>query len=250
MGRARRKVLRGAWDDRMSWKHAMTVGQKRRKEQALTLTDVLVSILFISLLFGVYWRMRPHLPWRWQTRQEVCVSNLKQIGLGFRIWPKDGDRFPWAESTKAGGTAEYTNSLQIFRHYQAASNELGNTRILVCPADRKRWPASDWSRLQNSNLSYFLGLTADESRPQTILTGDRTVTTNGLIMSGILSLTSTSRVTWAKGLHSGRGTVGLSDGSAQHTDQTGLRRQLASSIKALHEAWPKDTNRPTVFVIP
>ena len=43
--------------------------------------------------------------------------------------------------------------------------------MLVCPADL-RPPAGNFAALQNTNVSYFVGVTADYSKPASILAGD------------------------------------------------------------------------------
>jgi len=95
-------------------------------------------------------------------RMEInCVNNLKQVGLGFRIWAGDhGDRLPFNVSTNEGGTLEitrpgpdgyFTNSCLFLK---CMSNELTRPVVLVCPEDTAKWPATDWGSLNESNVSY------------------------------------------------------------------------------------------------
>jgi competence protein ComGC len=65
-----------------------------------------------------------------------CVNNMKQIGLAARIWSNDHNEvFPPDIVTM--------------------SNELVSLRILVCPDDKSKSPAADWSLFDPSkNLSY------------------------------------------------------------------------------------------------
>jgi hypothetical protein len=107
-----------------------------------------------------------------------CVNNLKQIGLAFRTWAIDNDsQFPFNVSTNAGGTMEYcargTNGFDsnAAQHFQVMSNELSTPRILVCPKDRSRKPATVFANLQANNVSYRLhsGTNLTESNPTAVL---------------------------------------------------------------------------------
>ena len=89
-----------------------------------------------------------------------CVNNLKQIGLGLRIWQGDhNDQSPFNLSTNLGGTLEltpakdgyYQNPWLIVR---AMSNELAATALLVCPQDRSKRVAADWASVSAVNISY------------------------------------------------------------------------------------------------
>jgi hypothetical protein len=200
----------------------------RCRDRASTATDVVITVLTVALLaaflyFQVLARPKARGP------RMSCLSNLKQIGLGFRIWCNDsGDKFPWGYSTNDSGTAEYSSS-EVFRHFQIASNQLADPRILICPADKQRTWQTDWSKLRNTNLSYFIGLNSYDGRPQTLLSGDRTITTNGTILSGFLTLSNPNNATWARGLHTNCGVIGLSDGSAQTVNDAGLQRQIEAA---------------------
>jgi hypothetical protein len=160
-----------------------------------------------------------------------CVSNLKQIGLAFRMWSGDhAERFPWAVPTAEGGTMEYVASPEVFRHFAIVSNELGSPRALACPSDLKVIRESDWTRFKNSNLSYFVGLEANESQPQTILSGDRNILGGMIDSNCIMSFGSNSPPRWGVGIHNGMGNIGLGDGSAQQVNPQAMSRQIQSAL--------------------
>lgn len=195
------------------------------------MTDVLIVIATIALLAGVFLpmlaRSRP------KAARTNCISNIKQVGLGFRIWANDnGDEFPWAVPAVLGGTRELATTTQVFRHFQITSNEMSTPKILVCPTDSGRANAVDWRLLKNSNLSYFAGLDADEGRPETILTGDRTISTNGNLMPGIWQVSSNGPIVWAKGIHAGFGNIGLADGNTWQPTNAALQLQLQKGMQA------------------
>ncbi len=194
----------------------------KSKVRGFSLLEVLVvigSVLVLLLLVMGSAYIRP------RTSRINCVSNLKQIGLAMRMFSNDhNDKFPWAVSTNQGGSMEFAGTGQVFRHFQAASNELNTPKILACPVDqgRVRATAFDMS-FSNSKVSYFVGLDSDEIKPTSILSGDRTLTTNKFIMTGFLTLTTNSQVRWAKGTHPDAGNIGLADGSAQEMSAVALQ---------------------------
>ena len=75
----------------------------------------------------------------------------------------------------------------------------------------------------DSNVSYFVGLDSDESKPTSILSGDRTITTNGFLTAGFLTISANSRVRWAKGLHTDVGNIAQGDGSAHQMSAAALQ---------------------------
>jgi len=170
-----------------------------------------------------------------------CISNLKQIGLSFRMYANDhDDAFPFAVSTADGGTFEFTNSPKVFLHFQALSNELVTPKVLVCSMDSKRQRASDFlnttnaSSFQgNSNLSYFVSFDADENKPERFLSGDRNIT-GGVFTNGFLRLLKTnSTAGWTKELHEHGGNIGLSDGSVSQMAAQQLQQQLRTNTLPL-----------------
>ena len=121
---------------------------------------------------------------------EVIASknNLTQIGIAFRLWEGDHqDQFPFNVSQAQGGTRELCepdsngfekNPVPIF---MAMSNELGTTRILVCPNDKTKQAAADFASLTANNISYQLrtGTNVTENNPEEILAIDPI---NGLVL--------------------------------------------------------------------
>jgi len=108
----------------------------------------------------------------------ACVNQLKQIGLAFRQWALDhDDKYPFNANTRAGGTQEFCArggdgfDASAAVHFQVLSNELNSPKILVCPADTAKHPATGFRQLQSANVSYLVrsGTNIDELFPQEIL---------------------------------------------------------------------------------
>ncbi len=78
----------------------------------------------------------------------ACANNLKQIVLSFRLFTMDNaDRFPMQVPVLEGGTWELVYSGRVYPHFLAMSNELGTPKILLCPQDKQKKFATNWSRL-------------------------------------------------------------------------------------------------------
>jgi hypothetical protein len=214
-------------------KMSFAAGRKR----GLTLVEVLVIMVIIALLaFMIY-------PGRENDRRRAmriqCVSNLKQAGIAFRIWPPgQDDSFPMRVSVTNGGTMEFNCGPTAFRHFLVMSNELSTPKVLICPEDARRFQATTFSSkplageiqfMSNSNLSYFVGLDAQETDPQRLLTGDRNLTNGMPPNNGILELTRSRPAGWTDEFHREVGNIALADGSVQQLSITGLNATLANT---------------------
>jgi hypothetical protein len=194
----------------------------------MTLVEVLVIITVIVLLAALV------LGWVVKTRgaslSACCNCNLKQVGLACRIFSNDhGDEFPWrAAGGTNGGTIEFAESPQVFRHFLAMSNELSTPRILACPTDSQRQRTTRWGTFSNVNISYFVNVNSDETNPQMFLSGDRNVSGGALSNGFMLTLASTSGVTWAKSMHVSFGNIGMADGSAARFNAATLQTHVSS----------------------
>ncbi len=200
---------------------------RRFTTQGFTLVGLLVIVAVLAILAAL---LLPALAKAKQKAHSInCVNNLKQCGLAFRIWEGDNDdKLPMAVSTEKGGTKEFTTGADTFRHFQVMSNELSTPKILVCPNDT-RTAANNFIRLSNKNVSYFVGLEANDSNPQRFLTGDRNITGESEPEQGILKLVPGQRVSWTAEIHGNQGNVGLADGSVQQYSNSALSMALKNS---------------------
>ena len=89
--------------------------------------------------------------------------------------------------------------------------------------------ASNFGELRDWNISYFVGLDACQTNPQTLLTGDRNITNGRPGKARILFLTTNQPVGWTKEIHQHWGNLLLGDGSVQQVDSAGLQRVLGDS---------------------
>ena len=195
-------------------------------QSGLSLVEVFIVIAVIVVLIFV---LLPPLLVRNSIRRNPsiqCVNNLKQVGLAFMLWANDhNEQFPFA-STNLKGSLSFATSPQVFRHFQALSNELVTPKVLVCPTDGKRTKAVDFGRFSNANLSYFVGLDADESKPERLLGGDRNIT-GGTLSNGFLRvLTPMSDAGWTSEMHNDAGNIGFSDGSTMQATPRSLQQML------------------------
>lgn len=159
-----------------------------------------------------------------------CTSNLKQVGLAFRMWSNDhAEQFPWQAPVAEGGLRELTSLPYAFLYFAVASNELNSPRILVCPADKERAHATTWF-LQSTNLSYFVGLSATETNPNAILSGDRNLTTNSTAMAGFLTVANPADLRWTKEIHQHGGNIGLSDGSVSQVNDNTMAKSFKMAL--------------------
>lgn len=194
----------------------MNSSKKAKRREAFTRSDLIVVLAAVGFLFLLAFFILSVLSSaKGQVLQINCASQLKSISLAFRIWEGDNDdRFPVQVFTNQLGEQQFATGSNAFRYFQVMSNEINNPVILICPADKARKPAVNFSTgFDGRHISYFIGLDADEKFPRRFLSGDSNITNGVALRDGVMELTTTQQGGWTNERHRRSGNIALGDGS-------------------------------------
>jgi prepilin-type N-terminal cleavage/methylation domain-containing protein len=135
--------------------------------RGFTLVELLVVIAIIAVLAGLLLPAATRATGR--ARATACLSNLKQVGLGLRLYlDENANRFPVMLNRAKGAAAPLSNAVA-----DVLGRQLGSPNVLRCPADRQRY-------FEDAGSSYFWNFLLNGQRADAVRIMGLPVKENGV----------------------------------------------------------------------
>jgi prepilin-type processing-associated H-X9-DG protein len=222
-----------------------------RDMSAFTRIELIVVVVIFGVLAAMLLQSKTRA--RGGSNRITCLGNLREIGTAYRLWAVEhGDLMPFQQTASNGGWKDLlTNADQgrnCWTNYAMMSNYHGRQpKHLVCPKDG-RWAAEEFATKDNTHLSYFVGVSANDTHLQSILGGDRNLGPGTVPDSEYgfspksgkgndVAVPISGPVSWSLKMHSGVGNILLGDGSVQPTTSVSFRRDWLSHAEPTTN-WP------------
>jgi len=196
---------------------------------AFTLIELLVVIAVIGILAALLMPVLDQAKVR--ARRVQCVNNLRETGIAFHLFANDhGEKVPTQVSTNNGGSLEFVAAgyqtqgafYFSYQHFLPLAGTLLTPKLLACPSDLERLPATNFTQFNNWNLSFAIGLPADAGNPRAILVADRNLPAchrqpPGPTIAYLYVTNIPPPPYWPVGLHEGKGNILFADGHAEES---------------------------------
>lgn len=203
------------------------------KVRAFTIVELLVVIALIAILAALLLPVHTGSP---KAPRTVCMSNQKQIALGFILWQNDSEnRLPWQVASTNGGSMEFSATGDVAAAFQTLSNYLKPLSVFRCPTDKTRTVGLDMAHLSSTNISYFLAMDATTNLSLEVLTGDRHLKVDEKpVRSGLFIYSTNHTLGWTRELHDygkskAGGNLSFYDGHVQWVSWTNLNPVFQSA---------------------
>ncbi len=227
--------------------------------RAFTAKELIVIVAVITLLGALVIEAVLHS--KRVGLRTTCASNQKQIALSFKMFAGNcKQEFPveYFKNRAYRFPSNFNYNRPAWEYFRLASNELGTARILICPKDvlRRANAVKEFTNTvdglahptrQNNSISYFLGMSAEETKPNTLAVGDRNLALDSSIQfyssPGEVAVDVASNSVWRSSskepFHKDEGFYALSDGSVQRADNS----RLQEALRLARQSYGTNANR-------
>lgn len=177
-----------------------------RQKLAFTLIELLAVVFLIVIIAALLIPTGSH-PSKSPT--VICMNNLKLLQLELILFADDhGGQYPWQTSVTNGGSLEFIDRNLTYPHWLTLSNYGVQTNFFICPTDKLKHIAPNFSEFGESNVSYFVNLDALRNSAESVLDGDRHLQSGRVPVKPGLFIARTN-VNWSKELHRQNGPLGV-----------------------------------------